>query len=66
MVRHSNETPDKEIIILLTDMNRKLDALHEKTDKIEQKAITKGAIAGGVSGGIVAAGIAIIKSKFGL
>ncbi|GGZ77021.1 hypothetical protein GCM10007161_05210 [Ignatzschineria indica] len=66
MNQHNREVTDREVLALLIDMNQKLDSLHEKTDKIEQKAITKGAIAGGISGGIVAAGIAIIKSKFGL
>lgn len=34
-------------------------------EKIEQKAMVKGAIAGGVSGGVFVACVAIIKSKLG-
>lgn len=65
MANIPDNNANSEMIELLQSMNDKLDSLHEKTDKIEQKAITKGAIAGGVSGGIVAAAIAIIKSKLG-
>ncbi len=60
------DVPSPEVIQLLISIDKKLDRLDARTEKIEARAITKGAIAGGVSGGIVATAIAIIQSKFGM
>ncbi len=44
-------------------MDTRLDQIHDDCKRVAQK---NGAVAGGLAGGLVATGIALIKAKFGL
>lgn len=59
-----------EQLQLLRRVDGKLDAMNGKLDRIHQqvrkKAIVYGATAGGVTGGIIAVGVAIAKAKLGM
>lgn len=68
-----NQDPVLEI---LREIRSKQDLTIEKQDKLEAQigkihedckkvARTNGAVAGGIAGGLVATGIALIKAKFG-
>ncbi|WP_434777678.1 hypothetical protein [Neisseria sp. Ec49-e6-T10] len=58
-----------EQLRLLHQMNKKLDCIDSKVDRIEtdvkKTAAITGAVAGGVTAGIVSTGIAILKAKLG-
>ena len=65
------------VLDALAEISRKQDTVIAKQDKLETQinqihadcrrvARTNGAVAGGVSGGIVSLGILLIKAKFGL
>lgn len=43
-------------------MDARLDQIHDDCKRVAQK---NGAVAGGLAGGLVATGIALIKAKFG-
>lgn len=47
----------------LDDMNGKLDRIHQQ---VRKEAIVYGATAGGVTGGIIAVGVALAKAKLGM
>ena len=55
---------------LLESMNQKMDTANQKLDRISASAAKTGALAGlasgSVAGGIVAAGILIVRAKLGL
>lgn len=59
-----------EQLQLLHRVDSKLDAMNGKLDLIHQqvrkKAVVYGATAGGLTGGIVAVGVAIVKAKLGM
>lgn len=55
-----------EPLQLLRRVDRKLDDMNGKLDRIRKEAIVSGATAGGLTGGIIAAGIALAKAKLGM
>ncbi|MFY3986077.1 hypothetical protein ACOTJH_29085 [Achromobacter xylosoxidans] len=59
-----------EQLALLHRVDGKIDAMNGKLDMIHQqvrkKAVVYGATAGGLTGGIVAFGVAIVKAKLGM
>lgn len=58
--------PVSEELALLRKIDQKVDAIDAQIPNIKKTAAIHGAIAGGISGGIVAAGISIAKMKLGL
>lgn len=52
-----------ETIVLQERMNTQLDQIHSDC---KRTARANGAIAGGISGGLVSMGIALIKAKLGM
>lgn len=49
----------------LEDLPKRIDKIDERLRNVEVKAAKNGAIAGVVTGGIVAVGIELIKAKIG-
>lgn len=49
----------------LEDLPKRIDKIDERLRNVEVKAAKNGAIAGLVTGGIVAVGIEIVKAKIG-
>ena len=63
---YSKKDSQEEQLELMRRMDGKMDLLAMRLDKIEKNSRNAGAIAGGISGGLVATGIALLKAKFGI
>jgi len=60
-----NEEVSEELR-LLRQIDKKVDGIEEQLIDVKKTAAVHGAVAGGISGGIVAAGISFAKIKLGL
>ncbi|MFZ6687520.1 hypothetical protein ACO0K0_07210 [Undibacterium sp. SXout11W] len=61
--------PQNEIseeLRLLRKIDQKVEAIDEQMANMKKTAAVHGAVAGGISGGIVAAGLSFAKIKLGL
>lgn len=64
-----SQKPQNEVseeLRLLRKIDQKVDAIDGQIATMKKTAAIHGAVAGGISGGIVAAGISIAKMKLGL
>lgn len=61
----NNENPSPEYK-LLERIDKRLEGIENQITHVEKTAARSGAIAGGLSGGVVAAGILVAKIKLGL
>lgn len=66
----NTDAGQEEQMVLLRRVDSKLDNLDGKLDRMRQEvrrdAAIYGATAGGVTGGIISVGLALIKAKLGL
>ena len=61
-----NDVNESEELRLLRKIDKKVDGIEEQIATVKKAAVIHGAVAGGISGGIVAAGISFAKLKLGL
>lgn len=65
MSSHNNQDKPSPEYQLLQRIDKRLESMEHQMDNIETKAARYGAVAGGITGGIVATGILIAKMKLG-